>query len=225
MSLFAKNAAPLHQLAGEMGGPRSAKHVGKGSWVLEWGLWKCFPTLKRLLVSAPVDADFTKPFILEIDANHAGLGAVLSQDYDGPIAFASRGLRPTERNMSSNSFWKLEFLALKWAVTQKFREYLLGNKFVIFTDNNPLSYLQSAKLGVVEHRWAQELAVFDFEIKCRPGPANHNADSLSRQSHSRCTSSLFLGLKVPDEVHEQADCMPPVAPAVAVTCQGIAAFP
>lgn len=110
-------------------------------------------------------------------------------------------------------------------MTQKFREYLLGNKFVIFTDNNPLSYLQSAKFGVVEHRWAQELAVFDFEIKCRPGPANHNADSLSRQSHSQCTSSLFLGLKVPDEVHEQADCMPPVAPAVAVTCQAIAAFP
>lgn len=37
---------------------------------------------------------------------------------------------------------KLELLALKWAVTEQFREYLLGNKFAIFTDN-PLSYLQT----------------------------------------------------------------------------------
>lgn len=65
-----------------------------------------FKTLKKLLLSAPVlgYADFTKPFVLEIDASHAGLGAVLSEDYDGkrrPIAFASRCLRPTEKNMSN----------------------------------------------------------------------------------------------------------------------------
>lgn len=40
-----------------------------------------FQTLKKLLVSAPVlgYADFTKPFVLEIDASHAGLGAILSR--------------------------------------------------------------------------------------------------------------------------------------------------
>ena len=74
--------------------------------------------------------------------------------------------------MSNYSSRKLELLALKWSITEKFREYLLGAKFVVFTDNNPLSYLQTAKLGAVEQRWASELALFDFEIKYRPGTAN-----------------------------------------------------
>lgn len=47
---------------------------------------------------------------------------------------------------------KLELLALKWAVTERFREYLLGAKFVVYTDNNPLSHLQTAKLAAVEQR-------------------------------------------------------------------------
>ena len=96
-----------------------------------------------------------------------------------PIAYASRGLRPSERNMSNYSSMKLELLGLKWAVTEKFREYLLGSKFTVYTDNNPLSYLQSAKLGAVEQRWASQLALFNFEIKYRPGTANRNADALS----------------------------------------------
>ncbi len=45
-----------------------------------------------------------------------------------PIAYASRSLRPTERNMSNYSSMKLEFLALKWAMTEKFRKYLLGQR-------------------------------------------------------------------------------------------------
>lgn len=229
---FAKYAAPLHWLVGELGGTKKKrKTLGKG---VLGDLWseeceEAFQTLKRLLVSAPVlgYADFTKPFVLEIDASQAGLGAVLSQDYEGkrrPIAFASRGLRPTEKNMSNYSSRKLEFLALKWAVTQKFREYLLGNKFLVLTDNNPLSYLQSAKLGAVEQRWASELAVFDFEIKYRPGPANRNADALSRQRQSQSSVTLFPGVKVPDEVHQRTEEVLQMAPAAA-TCQAIAAFP
>lgn len=37
-----------------------------------------------------------------------------------PVAYASRGLRPNEHNTSNYSSVKLEFLALKWAVTEKF---------------------------------------------------------------------------------------------------------
>ena len=76
---------------------------------------------------------------------------------------------------------KLEFLALKWAMTEKFREYLLNNKCVVYTDNNPLSHLQSAKLGTVKQRWAAELAVLDLEIIYCSGRSNRNADTLSRQ--------------------------------------------
>lgn len=97
-----------------------------------------------------------------------------------PIAYASRGLRPSERNMANYSSMKLEILALKWAMTEKFREYLLGQKCIVYTDNNPLRHLSSAKLGATEQRWAAQLASFDFDIKYRSGKSNKNADALSR---------------------------------------------
>lgn len=74
---------------------------------------------------------------------------------------------------------KLELLALKWAVAEKFRGYLLGAKFVVLTDNNPLC--QTAKLGAIEQRWVAQLSVFDFEVKYRPGSSNAAAAALSRQ--------------------------------------------
>jgi hypothetical protein len=41
----------------------------------------------------------------------------------------------------------IEFLALKWAVTDKFSDYLMTSKFIAYTDNNPLTYvLSSTKL-------------------------------------------------------------------------------
>lgn len=103
-----------------------------------------FETLKAKLTTAPVlaFADFSLPFILEVDASHGGLGAILSQEQNGkvrPIAYASRGLRPAECNMNNYSSMKLEFLALKWAMSETFREYLLGQKWVVYTVNNLLS--------------------------------------------------------------------------------------
>ena len=185
---FAHLAAPLHRLVGECQGPRKApapRTVALGS---RWSdaCQQGFQQLKQRLTTAPVlaYADFRLPFVVEIDASYQGLGAVLSQDQEGrrrPIAFASRGLRKTERNMDNYSSMKLEFLALKWAVTEKFREYLLGHSFTVYTDNNPLSYIQTtAKLAAVEQRWASQLAQFNFSIKYRPGPSNRNADALSR---------------------------------------------
>lgn len=182
---FAKLAAPLHRLVADLGGSKSKRSECRVSerWTAEHQ--QSFDALKSSLTNAPVlaYADFTLPFILEVDASHGGLGAVLSQEQGGkvrPIAFASRGLRPTERNPVNYSSMKLEFLALKWAMTEKFREYLLGHKCLVFTDNNPLSHLSTAKLGALEQRWAAQLAAFDFEIRYRPGKSNANADALSR---------------------------------------------
>ena len=77
---------------------------------------------------------------------------------------------------------KLEFLALKWAVTEQSRDYLYYTpEFVVYTDNNPLTYvLTSAKLNATGLRWVGELADFNFEIRYRPGKWNTDADSLSR---------------------------------------------
>ena len=49
---------------------------------------------------------------------------------------------------------KLEFLALKWAVMEQFHDYLYYSRFVIYTDNNPLTYiLTSAKLDTISNHW------------------------------------------------------------------------
>ena len=140
-----------------------------------------------MLTVAPVLGfpDFSCGFILETDASFNGLGAVLSQKQENALVvlgYASRALKPCERNMQNYSSMKLELLALYWAVTQKYRDLLLGSEFIVFTDNNPLSYLQTtAKLGATETRWAAELAQFTFTIKYRSGRSNKNADALSRK--------------------------------------------
>ena len=206
---FASLAAPLHRLVSELIGTKKrapSKRALAESWNEECD--KSFSELRARLVAAPVlaYADFSRPFILEIDASYSGLGAVLSQEQDGqvkPVAYASRGLKPTERNMSNYSAMKLEFLALKWAMADKFREYLLGHKCVVYTDNNPLSYLSTAKLGALEQRWAAQLSAFDFTMKYRPGHANGNADALSRQyepTHPTTSEVLRPGTALPDQI-------------------------
>ena len=187
---FAKIAAPLHALLSK---PNKSKTKLKSEQFAK--LWNkncdiALRTLKEKLTTTPILGypDFSKEFILEIDASLEGLGAVLSQERSTGnvvIAYASRTLRPTEKNMNNYSSMKLEFLGLKWAVTEKFREYLLGSKCVVYTDNNPLSHLQSAKLGATEMRWASQLAQFDFSVKYRSGRVNRNADALSRRPVSQ----------------------------------------
>lgn len=128
--------------------------------------------------------DFEKSFVLHCDASQQGLGAVLYQRQQGKlvvIGYGSRTLTPPEKNYHLHS-GKLEFLALKWAICERFREYLYyAPSFVVYTDNNPLTYvLSSAKLNATTHRWVAELADFEFTIKYRPGRSNGDADGLSR---------------------------------------------
>lgn len=226
---FARLSSPLHKLVAELVGSKSRRGSGRAietAWTPECE--QSFEALKTKLVSAPVlaYADFSRPFILEVDASHSGLGAVLSQEQEGkvrPVAYASRGLRPTERNMANYSSMKLEFLALKWAMTEKFREYLLGQKCMVFTDNNPLSYLQSAKLGATEHRWAAQLAAFDFDLKYRSGRSNGNADALSRQymSSQDLTEQALPGTAIP----EALQTVPTLQPLVSATQSMVSALP
>ena len=62
---------------------------------------------------------------------------------------------------------------------KKHRDYLLGSKFTICTDNNPLAYVKESKLGVAKIRWLSKLALFDFDIKYRSGKLNQAADALT----------------------------------------------
>ncbi|KAL2097877.1 hypothetical protein ACEWY4_007084 [Coilia grayii] len=142
--------------------------------------------LIEMLTNPPILAypNFDLPFVLHTDASNEGLGAVLYQHQDGKlrvIGYGSRTLTPAERNYHLHS-GKLEFLALKWAICDKFRDYLYyAPSFTVYTDNNPLTYvLSTARLNAVGHRWVGELADFHFDIKYRPGKMNADADTLSR---------------------------------------------
>ena len=86
--------------------------------------------------------------------------------------------RPNETNYPAHI---REFLALKWAVTEKFADYLIGNKFEVITDNSPLTYiLTKAKLDATSQRWVASLSRFDFSIKHKSGKLHSDADGLSR---------------------------------------------
>ena len=70
---------------------------------------------------------------------------------------------------------------MKWAVTNSFQEYMYGNSFVVYSDNNPLTYvLTMAKLDATRHWWIAKLAKFIFTIQYHLGKFNVNADVLSR---------------------------------------------
>jgi hypothetical protein len=145
-----------------------------------------FQALKNAVVSAPVltVADPSLPYELHTDASMTGLGAALYQKKDGrlhPVAFASRSLSNSEKNYPVH---KLEFLALKWAVTEKFHDYLYGATFMVLTDSNPMTYVMTtARLDATGQRWVAALSLYDFKISYIQGKRNVAADGLSRRPH------------------------------------------
>ena len=130
VSGFSKIAAPLHALVPSLAKGNAKSKPAPFCWSSDAQV--AFATLKQALTQAPVLAypDFATPFVLEIEASLQGLGACLDQnDGEGkihPVAFAGRGLRGAEARYPDFSSFKLELLSLKWAVVDKFRDYLLG---------------------------------------------------------------------------------------------------
>ena len=177
---YAKIAKPLHLLTS---GDNANKKRSKIIWSDDCE--EAFELLKKLCSNTPVLAypNYQRRFKLYTDASDGGLGAVLTQvseedNKERPIAFASRTLSKSEKNYDAH---KLEFLALRWAVSDRFHEYLYGGTFDVFTDNNPLTYvLTSAKLDAIGQRWVASLGPYNFSLHYNPGRQNVVADSLSR---------------------------------------------
>ena len=194
---FAQKAKPLYDLVTRAANTDSDKEKGNNTgkrgqvpslFKIAWT--KQHQTvLEKLihhLITPPVMAypDYQRPYIVHTDASKDGLGAVLYQKQAGTvrvIAYASRSLTNAEKNYHLHA-GKLKFLALKWAITDQFRDYLYyAPEFTVFTDNNPLTYvLTSARLNATGLRWIGELADFNFNIRYRPGKLNGDADALSR---------------------------------------------
>ena len=193
---FVQVACPLHELT-------SGENAGKKKAAIKWDsrYQQAFDDLKTLCTMAPIlaYANFTKPFNLHTDACGTGLGTVLCQTReDGTkavIAYASRSLNKAESHFPAH---KLEFLTLKWAVVEKFHEYLYGSTFDVYTDNNLLTYvLTTAKLDGASHCWVASYANYNFRFHYWAGKTNIDADALSRVSWPECMpDNLGTSLKV-----------------------------
>ncbi|KAM7394882.1 hypothetical protein PAMA_006561 [Pampus argenteus] len=144
-----------------------------------------FDTLKTYLCSSPVlqSPDFSRRFLVQVDASAVGLGAVLAQGDLGeeqPILYLSRKMQPRETRYSTV---EKEGLAIKWAL-ESLRYYLLGREFDLETDHRALTWINSMK----DHnsrltRWYISLQPYRFTIRHRAGKANVVADYLSRLPH------------------------------------------
>ncbi|XP_024136818.1 uncharacterized protein LOC112151925 [Oryzias melastigma] len=172
---FATIAAPLTALT-------EKRQKNPIIWTDECEL--AFKTLKAKLCSSPVlkSPDFTKRFLVQVDASAVGLGAVLAQGNPGeeqPVLYLSRKLQPRETRYSTV---EKEGLAIKWAL-DSFRYYLLGREFDLETDHRALTWINTMK----DHhsrltRWYLALQPYKFIVHHRPGRENTVADQKREDS-------------------------------------------
>jgi hypothetical protein len=168
-------------------------------------VWTCeakeaFQALRMAVTQAPVLAlpNFSQTFIIECDASGFGIGAVLMQN-KRPIAYISKALKGKALHMST---YEKELFALVTAI-QKWRPYLLGQSFVVKTDQQSLKFLLEQKVGThFQQKWLTKLLVYDFSVEYKKGVDNKVADALSRREDNDVSDvkvSLFL-LSIPRAV-------------------------
>ncbi|GJX09333.1 reverse transcriptase domain-containing protein [Tanacetum coccineum] len=132
---------------------------------------KAFNILKEKLTTAPIiiSPDWNIPFELMCDASDFAVGAVLGQRIDGkfkPIYYASKTLNNAQEHYTTT---EKELLAVVFSF-DKFRQYLVLSKTVVYTDHSALKYLfskEDAKPRLI--RWVLLLQGFDIEIKDKKG--------------------------------------------------------
>ena len=103
---------------------------------------------------------FSKPFVLECDASGEGIGAVLKQGQH-PIAFKSRKIQP---HAKIYPIYDKEMLSIMHVLI-KFRQYLVGSKFVVKTNHNSLRYFLTQKdLNERQKKWVSNIQEFYLDI-------------------------------------------------------------
>jgi hypothetical protein len=159
-------------------------------------------TMKENMVTSPilVFPDWEKTFHVHVCASAIALGAILAQpgvgELDHPIAFASRKLSDSENNYNTT---EQEGMEMVYAL-QKFRNYLLGKHFKMFTNHLALKYLVNK--SVLGGRICQYLLLFqefDFEVIVKQGRLNARPVHLSRVTNGEETTNLedtFLDVKL-----------------------------
>eukprot|EP00253_Pinus_taeda_P018052 PITA_18052 len=150
-----------------------------------------FQILKKKITERPVLRlpDFNKLFQVRCDASGTAIGAVLSQE-DRPFVYFSEKLNESRQKYST---YDKEFYAIVHAL-KHWRHYLLGNEFVLFSDNSALQYImQQHKLNHKHATWVEYLQSFTFVLKHISGQSNKVADALSRRTLLLQESTMHLG--------------------------------
>ncbi|XP_031108696.1 uncharacterized protein LOC116013188 [Ipomoea triloba] len=142
-----------------------------------------FEKLKQALCSSPVLTlpNFNKLFIVEADACHRGMGAVLMQE-ERPIAYYSKAFGEKHLGLS---IYEKEYMAIINAV-EKWRSYLLGRHFIISTDHHSLKFLLEQKIiTATQQRGLSKLLGLHYTIQYKKGTENCVADALSRRGRDQ----------------------------------------
>jgi hypothetical protein len=138
---------------------------------------KTFDIMRVVMTTCPVLAliDFTRPFVFECDASGECIGAVMMQQRHS-ITYESKKLTESKRLYS---IYDKEMLAIMHAL-EKFRQYLVGGKFMVKTDhNNLLHFLGPKDLNERQQKWVIKLQAYDFKIEYVKGKKNVVLDALS----------------------------------------------
>jgi hypothetical protein len=144
--------------------------------------------------------DFSKPFKVGTDASDKGLGAILYQDGDTTpnyICFAARSLTEAERG-KGYSATKRELAAVVFALS-KFRYYIWGSHFTLYTDHKALTFLFTQRhVNPMLNNWLDQLLDYNFSIVHLPGVMNVLPDQLSRLFDADLEMQPELGKKGSD---------------------------
>jgi len=104
--------------------------------------------------------DFSKTFVVETDASGVAIDVVLSQG-GHPHSFFSKKLNP-KMKVATAYVWEM---CVVTESIKKWRQYLLGQHFHIFTDQRSLKELLQQKIQTPEQqKWVPKLQGFNFEI-------------------------------------------------------------
>jgi hypothetical protein len=164
--------------------------IRKGAFKWSHEALLTFDKMKKVMSTCPVLSlpDFSQPFILECDASGEGVGVVLMQNRH-PIAYEIQKLRGPELLYT---IYDKEMLVITHALA-KFRQYLVGEKFVVRTDHKSLKYfLEKIELNERDQKWVSKIQAYNFDIEVVKGKNNVVADALSRRPSAYSMSEISV---------------------------------